>query len=285
MYRIGVSSFGFELNERAFSKLRESNISAIEISMPAENFQNINYKEVEALSRKYEIDLWSYHLPLQFAPLPEIDPSSLDRDIRKNTVEYLSELVKKGSDIGIDKFVIHASGEPIREKREEKIKYTLEVLDTLAERAYQNGAYIAVENLPRTCLGNTAEEVSLLVSANDKLKVCFDTNHLLQEDSISFMDKLADKIITVHISDYDFINERHWLPGEGKNDWNGILSKFQEIGYNGVWMYEIALKCPKTIIRDRDLTFDDFYENAKSIFAGITPAIFSTHKENLGMWE
>lgn len=154
----------------------------------------------------------------------------------------------------------------------------------MAEGAHQNGAYIAVENLPRTCLGNTADEVSLLVSANDKLKVCFDTNHLLNEDNISFMDKLADKIITVHISDYDFINERHWLPGEGKNDWNAIISKLQEIGYNGVWMYEINLKCPKTIIRDRDLTFDDFYENAKSVFAGRKPEIFSTHKENLGMW-
>ena len=98
------------------------------------------------------------------------------------------------------------------------------------------------------------------------------------------MEKLADRIVTVHISDYDFINERHWLPGEGKNDWNALFAKFQEIDYNGVWMYEVSLKCPKTIIRDRDLTFDDFYKNAMSIFAGKKPEIFSRHIEDLGMW-
>lgn len=290
MYKVGISSWstaangGFELDEYSFEKLREANISAIEISRPADDYRNINYKEVEALARKYEIDLWSYHLPLRFSPLPEIDPSSLDREIRENTVKYLSELVKKGADIGIDKFVIHASGEPIRVNREEKMKYAQETLDTLAELAFQNGAYICVEDLPRTCLGNDADDVVKLVSVNDKLKVCFDTNHMLNEDNLRFMEKLADRIVTVHISDYDFINERHWLPGEGKIDWNALYSKFQEIGYNGVWMYEVSLKCPKTIIRDRDLNFDDFYKNAMSIFAGERPEVFGKNIENLGMW-
>lgn len=286
MYKLGVSSYGWELNEQMFEKLHKANIDAVEISMLADEYKNINYKEVGALAKKYGIKLWSYHLPLQFAPLPEIDPSSLDSAIRENTVGYLSELVKKGADIGIDKFVIHASGEPIRDEavRAEKMKYAMEVLDILAENAYRSGAYIAVENLPRTCLGNTADDIAQLVSANDKLKVCFDTNHLLKDDNLNFMEKLADKIITVHVSDYDFMNERHWLPGEGRIDWKSILAKFQEIGYNGVWMYEVPLQCPKTILRDRDLNFDDYYENAQSLFAGRKPEIFSRQKENLGMW-
>ena len=32
---------------------------------------------------------------------------------------------------------------------------------------------------------------------------------------------------------YDFINEKHWLPLEGKNDWETILSALEEIGYAG----------------------------------------------------
>jgi len=31
-------------------------------------------------------------------------------------------------------------------------------------------------------------------------------------------------------------------------------------------MYEVGLVCPSTIVRARELIFDDFYENAKSIF-------------------
>ena len=290
MYRVGISSWstaangGFELDESSFIKLKEANISAIEISRPANDYQNIHYKEVEALARKYDIDLWSYHLPLQFDPLPEINPASMDKGIRENTVKYLSELVRKGADIGIDKFIIHASGEPVRVEREEKRKYALEVLDTLAEIAYQNGAYICVEDLPRSCLGNTAEDVLSLLAANDKLKVCFDTNHLLKDDNLNFMDKLANKIVTLHVSDYDFINERHWLPGEGKIDWIEFMKKFNTIGYKGVWMYEVSLKAPKSIIRDRDLTFVDFYENAMSLFAGKQPKAIGRPIENLGMW-
>lgn len=283
MYKIGLSSCGFSLTENNFEALHNAGISAIEISMPAEAYKDINYKEVEALSRKHEVGLWSYHLP--FGPFSEIDPSSPDSGIRKHTMEYFSDLIKKGADIGIDKFVVHASGEPISAKeRPERMKYSMQSLAELAEVAAKNGACIAVEDLPRTCLGNSAEDVLRLISVNDKLKVCFDTNHLLEDNNLNFMSRLADKIVTVHVSDYDFVNERHWLPGEGKLDWKAMIAKFREISYNGMWMYEIDLKCPKTIIRDRDLTFEDFYRNATEIFTGSELTVFSRQKENLGMW-
>ena len=284
MYKVGLSSCGFELKEDMFEGLQKAGISAIEISMAADKYKNINYKEVEALARKYEIDLWSYHLP--FAPFSEIDPSSLDNNIRNYTITYFTELIKKGSDIGIDKFVVHPSGEPIsEEERPERMKYAMESLNTLAEIASGNGACLAVEDLPRTCLGNSAEDIMQLTGVNDKLKVCFDTNHLLIDNNSNFLDKKKKKIVTVHVSDYDFVNERHWLPGEGKLDWKAMIAKFREIGYKGIWMYEIGLKCPKTIIRDRDLNFTDFYNNAMEIFAGSELTVIGRQKENLGMWE
>ena len=86
-------------------------------------------------------------------------------------------------------------------------------------------------------------------------------------------------------SDYDDINERHWLPGEGKVDWTALYNALREVGYNGVWMYELGQSCPKTILRDRDLTFPDFYENAMSVFVGEKPRVYSRPKPNLGWWE
>lgn len=125
---------------------------------------------------------------------------------------------------------------------------------------------LAVEDLPRTCLGNTADEIAELISGNSKLRVCLDTNHLLHESNIDFIKKLGSKIITLHVSDYDYENERHWLPGEGKIDWNGVLDALSAVNYNGVWMYEISYECPNTIKRPRDLTPDDFVRNAKELF-------------------
>lgn len=284
MYKIGLSSSGFPLTEEVFHGLQQAGISAIELSKTVEIYEALNYRELKALSQKYNIDLWSLHLP--FHPFTEIDPSSPDDGIRNHTTAYFTELIQKGSDIGIDKFVIHASGEPISDQeRPERLKYAMQSLDILAEAAARNGSLLAVEDLPRTCLGNTAAEIRQLISANDRLRVCFDTNHLLSDNNINFMEQLGDKIITVHISDYDFVNERHWLPGEGSLDWNAMYTKFKEIGYSGIWMYEIGLACPKTILRGRDLTFEDFQTNATSIFTGQKPPVFSRPKENLGMWE
>ncbi len=270
MYKIGLSSCGFELNEENFSKLQESKIDAVEVSMSTEKYNNINYKELKALSEKNNVELWSYHLP--FYPFEKINIASLDKNVRSSTIDYLTGFIKKGSDIGINKFIIHPSGEPNDDKeREEKLKCSMESLDILAEIASKEGSVIAVEDLPRTCLGNTADEILKLISVNEKLKICFDTNHLLQDNNINFIEKCANKIITVHISDYDFINERHWLPGEGKVNWQEFFDKFKQINYNGVWMYEIVLSAESTMKRNRVLTFNDFYTNAQNIFTNKSP--------------
>lgn len=270
MYKIGVSSCGFPLTEENFKKLNEAGISAIEISMSFDKYKDINYKELKGFSEKYNVGLWSYHLP--FWPFVEIDPSSTNKAVRDYTINLFTEYMDKATDIGVDKFIIHSSGEPIcKEERAERIKYAMESFDLLAEIAHKRGAVIAVEDLPRTCLGNCSDEIKMLTSANDKLRVCLDSNHLFTQDNVDFIKELSDKIITIHVSDYDFINERHWLPGEGKVDWIKLLTALNEVGYNGVWLYEINLEAPDTIIRDRNLTFDDFYNNAKTLFSGKIP--------------
>lgn len=270
MYRVGFSSSCFELNEANFKALNEANIEATEISCSPIVQANINYSEVKRLADKYNVELWSCHLP--FYPFEEFDISALDKNVRGKTVEYLGELIKKAAYVGIDKFVIHPSGEPIADEvRGEHLECASDSLDILAEIAYKEGALIAVEDLPRTCLGHDSRELCKLISANEKLRVCFDTNHLTCDDNLNFIKTLGDKIITLHVSDYDFIDEKHWLPCEGKNDWKSIINAIKDIGYNGVWMYELNLKAPKTIKRERDLKFEDIYNNAVSIFNNEKP--------------
>lgn len=270
MYKIGLSSCGFPLTEENFIKLQEANINGIEISMNYDDYQYINFKEISELSKKYSVNLWSFHLP--FYPFETNNISSLDENVKKNTIEYLEGFIKKGADIGIDKFIIHPSGEPnLDSERQEKMKRSMESLDILAEIAHKVGAIIAVEDLPRTCLGHNAEEIATLISANDKLRVCFDTNHLTVDNNIRFLEKLGDKIVTIHVSDYDFIDERHWLPGEGKINWQEFYNKFNTIDYKGLWLYEISLSSEKTMKRNRLLNFNDFYINAQNIFSGKNP--------------
>ena len=267
MYQIGLSSCAFALTEENFCALKESGVNAVELSMRLEGHLTLNCPEVATLAKRYGIALWSYHLP--FLPFRQIDPSSTDAEIRQNTLTLLGELIKKAADVGIDKFVVHPSGEPIpKEEREDRFLYSMQSLDRLAELAHRQGATVCVEDLPRTCLGNSSEEILRLLSANDKLRVCFDTNHLLAEDNVAFVDRLADRIVTLHVSDYDFVDEKHWLPGEGLVNWQALLAALKGVGYSGVWMYELGRKSPKTLTRSRDLTFLDYVQNAREIFEG-----------------
>ena len=270
--KLGLSSCGKPLCEDLFAKYKESGIIAMEVSLNGSDYDTLDLSELRRLSEKHGVELWSLHLP--FSPFDRIDISN--PELANATVAYFAELIKRGADIGIDKFIVHPSGEPIKpEDRAVRMETAKASLARLAEIAKTRGAVIAVEDLPRTCLGNTAAEILELISAHPDLRVCFDTNHLLTEDAADFIHAVGDKIITTHISDYDFINERHWLPGEGKLDWQKVLKAFRDINYEGVWLYELGFVCPKTLVRERDLTCEDFARNAKEIFENKPISVFS----------
>lgn len=262
MKRIGVSTAGVLPCEATFAAMRDAGIDAMEISVTWDLYKDLNYRDLKRFAAEYGVQLWSYHLP--FCPFEVVDISSPDKAVREGTIRYFTELMEQAADIGIDKFVVHPSGEPLDPKERESHFCTAEEsLDRMAEIAHRLGGIVAVEDLPRTCLGNTSEEIRRLLAVNDKLRVCFDTNHLLSEDPVKFVQAVGNKIVTLHMSDCDGRDERHWMPGEGTLDWPALVAALESVGYDGVWMYELQLVAKDTIDRPRDLTFADFKENAR----------------------
>ncbi len=72
------------------------------------------------------------------------------------------------------------------------------------------------------------------------LTVCCDVNHLLQETTEAFIDAVGSSIVTLHICDYDGIDERHWLPGKGIINWNKVLESLELAAYDGPFIFESA---------------------------------------------
>ena len=280
MYRIGLSTPS-AITEEMFKGYSEADIRHMEVSVGKEHCDAMDFSLLKSWSDKYRVKLYSFHLP--FWPFNELDISS--KELCSKTVEYFAEFIKKGSEIGIDKYIIHSSGEPINEgDREERMACAKKSLDTLAKIAKEYGSVICVENLPRTCLGRDSNDMLELLSANGDLRACFDTNHLLSESAADFVKSLGDKIVTAHISDYDFKNERHWLPGEGDTNWREMLELFKSINYEGAWLYEINLEAPYTISRPRDLCYGDFVKNALELFEGKDTTIIGKRKNDLKFW-
>ena len=139
--------------------------------------------------------------------------------------------------------VVHATAEPISpSERGQRFEYAQAGLAAIGKRCRDEGLRVAVELLPRTCLGNTVDELMALLAPldGDTYGVCLDTNHLLQEKTEDFVRKVGSRIVTLHVADYDGIDERHWLPGKGINNWTAIIQALQEVGYRGPWMFESA---------------------------------------------
>ena len=205
---IGLSSCGKRLNEELFKSYISSGITHMEISEGKAACEAMDFDRIAELAKNSGVILWSFHLP--FAPFSEIDISN--PDLAGATVDYYLGLIKKATAIGIEKFIVHPSGEPISpEDRPLRLACAKEHLALLAQKAAELGAVICVEDLPRTCLGNCSGEMLELLSAHSALRSCFDTNHMLSEDLVSYANAVGDKIVTLHVSDYDFANERPYL--------------------------------------------------------------------------
>ncbi|MBP5230955.1 MAG: sugar phosphate isomerase/epimerase [Clostridia bacterium] len=262
-WSIGLSTcaFGY-LEESVFRAYSENGIGVMEISLSPDLSDALNLKETASFSKKYGIRIRSFHLP--FYPFEGNNLASLDPEVRKRTVSEQSERIRRISEAGIPFAVVHPSGEPNpRERRAEMLKACFESLSELSGVAAAAGVTLAVENLPRTCIGNNSEEIKFLLEAGPSLCCCFDTNHLLCEDPLSFIRNVGTRIRAMHVSDYDGIDEKHWLPYEGKTDWISLVNAMEEAGYDGPFLYEVPMKCPKTLCR-RDLVPADYVRNYRA---------------------
>ena len=181
------------------------------------------------------INVWSIHLPFSRT----LDISVLNDSLRKENVKFMSEMIKRAAVFNPQRLVLHPSSEPISdEERNERLKNAKESIEQLKECADSLKLQLCIENLPRTCLGNTPEELLFIIKDIPGLKVCFDTNHYFGGTTQHFIDVLGDYIGTIHASDFDFNNECHWLPTQGDIDWKELVLSLQKVGYNGVFMYE-----------------------------------------------
>ena len=70
--------------------------------------------------------------------------------------------------------------------------------------------------------------------------------------------------VSLHISDYDFIDERHDLLGHGINQWGKLLDLLENAGYSGPALYEIR----HVVSEERIISFDEVTENINSLLNG-----------------
>ena len=250
MYLVGrTTGYGFNISDTEFAALRSSGMTVVEHSLAGNTYDDP--RMVAEMAARHDVKVWSCHLPFRGH-----DASTPDKEESARIFKRYCEEIKKGAEAGIEKFVMHP-GYPFADEAErpERLKRATDFSVRLADVAEQCGVVIAVEDMPH-CIGNTVAEIEAIVTADPRLRVCFDVNHLLNNTHDEFIDRLGSKIVTVHFSDYDFVDERHLFPTDGKIDWVALIRKLYCSGYKGAWIYE----CNK-----RERTFQMCYDIAAGI--------------------
>lgn len=213
--------------------------------------QGLDWSDLPKWVADSGVTVQSYHLPFIWPKQGTCsNPATLDPVEWEQTKQNCVPAIENASQGGVGIFVIHPSLEPNPEEgpeREALIESSIEHLSYLSDICRKNGSILAVEDLPRTCLGNTDAELLRIMKANSDLRVCFDVNHLLKGTHADFIKTLAPYIVTTHISDYDFVDERHIFPTESRNgyegkiNWGELQRLLEEADYDGAWLYEVYM--------------------------------------------
>ncbi|MGB9595262.1 MAG: sugar phosphate isomerase/epimerase family protein [Candidatus Poribacteria bacterium] len=221
--------------------LSNSKLDYVEITY-ASYCDNIAWTDtVRKILEKTSIKINSVHAPFS----KEVDISRLD-DGCNFAIQEISKSIDMAERISADILVVHGSSEPINDndriKRIAKCKSSLSIL---CEKVKLAGIKLAVEMLPRTCLGNTADELQILLDGLpiEHIGFCLDVNHSKDHTKIpDIVKQLGNRIITLHISDYDGVDEKHWMPFKGLIDWGTFANSLCDIEYSGAFIYEANLE-------------------------------------------
>jgi sugar phosphate isomerase/epimerase len=237
-----------KLDRATLVELRDAGFACIEIGMGRiRNAEELavmqeQAKELNKLAEETGVKIWSIHIPYGRS----IDISLIDPAARKEAVEELKRMISLCEYLHPEKLVVHPSYELSpdiqQDERLKRLAACKEFFTILVEEAAKYGAKIAAECLPRTCLGNTSGEIIEILDAVDSLEVCCDMNHPLQETTQDFIRRVGSRITTVHVADYDGLDEKHWIPNDPRGiiDWNEVLDSLVEIGYRGPFLFECA---------------------------------------------
>lgn len=243
-YELGVSQALFgSLSQAEASSMIKAGVKYLEVTMNTfwrdqteEECQKRFESTKNIISNTPGLEVWSVHLPFSGS----LDISLTDDTRRATNVELMAKMIRMAGEFKPKKLVLHPSSEPISEsEREERLKCAKESIGKLLPVAKEIGAQLCIENLPRTCLGRHSSEMLFLIKDYPEVMVCFDSNHLLIETHNSFFKAVGDRIGTIHASDYDKTDERHWVPGKGVIDWPAFLTSLMHYGYDGVFMTEV----------------------------------------------
>ncbi len=213
------------------------------------------FKSIADILKENKIEVGQTHAPY---------PSKVIRlgsDEFDQTNEYIKETILKSIEItaamGCRYIVVHPvfMGYNAQYSWEQERKDNIEFYSSLIETLKKHDVICCLENMWGVCKGkiygsvcsnviDACEYIDKLneIAGEERFGFCFDPGHatLCSDDPIRFINKLGERLKTVHLHDVDVNEDSHTCPFLGVSDWDGILRALSDIGYNGTLNFEAS---------------------------------------------
>ena len=146
--------------------------------------------------------------------------------------------------IGIENAVLHcdpvSGNEALTDK--ERLDLNIEKLKLLEQFTKGMRIRICLENLTR--IVRNADDLLYVLSklSPERYGICLDTGHLnlCGGDQREFILKAGKHLTALHIADNEGERDQHMMPfGKGNVDFGAVVKALKEIGYSGMFNYEI----------------------------------------------
>jgi len=130
-------------------------------------------------------------------------------------------------------------------------KQNNESIQELYDKAEEYGINIALENLPAKYyffMSKPEEFVRFYRETNLPIGIVMDVGHAHLEGQIEpFFNMLADKIVHIHASDNNGLDDQHLGIGEGKIDYKWFQQTLKKMGYNKSVIIESMTDVPESV--------------------------------------
>jgi sugar phosphate isomerase/epimerase len=110
-------------------------------------------------------------------------------------------------------------------------------VERLVRAAEAAGVTIALENTA----GPSALDEVLRRFPSPRLGLCYDSSHdwLRAPDRAGLLGRWGERLVSVHLSDNDGQEDRHWVPGRGVVDWDLVAARFPARTASGCLTLEV----------------------------------------------
>jgi len=271
----GVSTHLFvadRLDRDHLVEIAAHRFEAVEVFAVRDHFDYRDRRAAIALAEWLDdtrLTLHSMHAPIagQFVKGSWKDGFSLaaaDESRRKAAVDETLAALDVAAAVPYQVMVLHCGvpdphGTPADNHRGSLVR-SLEELSPVAQRY---GVRLAIEVIPNA-LSTPSSLVDLIESDIDAtgLGICLDTGHArLMGDVVEAIENCSGHIITTHLHDNRGRSDDHLMPGKGTIDWDATALAFQKVGYDGVWMFELAVAAERRPILEQAAKARDRFES------------------------